>query len=199
MDIKNLNSYIENSGNFTVLGCPKGVGVTTFFCEKAANSIFFNENMTYMFLADNIRDKLDIEHKIQKEYKKFNEYGLTKDGNLLYEESENGSVVIVIDYAFFNLSELHGLKVDHLIIDRDWGDEKIKAFIDHCLGSENYEKITVCTYDTADSIYYSIADDFKVRLTSSHNQRLIKKIKNSENISDINNYRLLYGTFEYNT
>lgn len=199
-EIKEVQKKIYKVDELLIIGSPKGVGTTTILCELVAHKMFFNEGFEILYLTSSDKDKINSFFKIQKEYLKYGT-SLSKDGDILYEDTKNGSIIVVKNWNGIENINSIDKKYDLVIIDNDFGSGNIyrffKADIEDPLGliPEYGKTIIINTYDSPDSIFYKISDKYKVKTYSEYSNKNIEEIqKNPSNI--INLDKKIYGDFK---
>lgn len=186
--IENLGKFI-NETEFLVVGCPKGVGFTTYMANFIAEMLFFNESYKCLVLTNNsfetalylqtIKDSLFSNYEFSNCELKNNKLSITKTSFVeVYLANDNFQVDKNVLYDLF-------------VIDNEFGKPIYYKILEN---NKNFKKVVVGTYDFSDSLYYKVENNYKIRIYSQFSDENIKNLYNrSENY--INEEILVRGDF----
>lgn len=187
--IQNLNEFIENSA-LSVIGCPRGVEFSEFMVEKITYDCFFEDDFNCVILTNHEQVSNFYYKNIIKQLELFN-FEDYKYNESTKEIKIGDSTILIVDIStqLFAVKENH--LIDVLLIDNENGDSVYYEI----LNQQNiFKKVIIGTYDFSDSLYYKVADQFRIKIYSEKSELEYNNVLEKE-FTLINEEKIYQGAF----
>jgi hypothetical protein len=172
-----------------VVGCPKGVGFTSFMANYIANRLFFETNFKVLVLVNSEYEKSKylqgVEDILLDEFQ-FDNFTYEK-GKMLIGENYMQIFNAHKEEISFDSEEIF----DILLIDNEQANQVYYEILDN---DKNFKKVIVGTYDFSDSLYYKVDNIYSIRIYSDLSQNNIAELSYKTEVA-INEDKLIRGEF----